>query len=135
MRVIATNRTKENLQSLLASLTRIAGAIPLRGFVPDAVPADLAANAIVINATSAGLREDDACPIDLRTLPRPAAVYDMIYNPPKTRLLRDAARLGLPNANGLSMLVHQGARALEIWSGVDVPVDAMRGAAEAALPR
>jgi shikimate dehydrogenase len=41
----------------------------------------------------------------------------MIYNPPQTPLLQAAATLGLPQANGLAMLVHQGAKALEIWSG------------------
>jgi shikimate dehydrogenase len=41
----------------------------------------------------------------------------MIYNPPVTLLLRQAAVLGLPCANGLSMLAHQGAKSLEIWSG------------------
>ncbi|MFI5357946.1 MAG: shikimate dehydrogenase, partial [Opitutales bacterium] len=43
---------------------------------------------------------------------------DMIYNPPLPPLVRAARALGLPQANGLSMLVHQGAKALEIWSGV-----------------
>jgi len=42
----------------------------------------------------------------------------MIYTPPRTPLLRQAEALGVPCANGLSMLVHQGAKALEIWSGV-----------------
>ena len=65
--------------------------------------------------------------------PRPAAVFDMIYNPPLTSLLRDAGALGVPHANGLAMLVHQGARALELWTGATVPVGTMRAAAEAAL--
>lgn len=112
------NRTAENLEALLAALRPVAGAIPLRGFAPDTVPADLPAGALVVNATSAGLREGDPAPIDLRRLPRPASVYDMIYNPPRTPLLQQAAALGLPHANGLAMLVHQGAKALEIWSGV-----------------
>jgi shikimate dehydrogenase len=46
------------------------------------------------------------------------AIYDMVYNPPRTALLQAAATQGFPQANGLSMLVHQGAKALEIWSGV-----------------
>jgi shikimate dehydrogenase len=68
-------------------------------------------------------------------LPRPAAVFDMIYNPPRTALLRQAESLGIPAANGLAMLVHQGARALEIWSGVPPAqtAPAMAAAARAAL--
>lgn len=57
----------------------------------------------------------------------------MIYNPPETPLLAQARTLDIPAANGLSMLVHQGARALEIWSGAAVPVAAMRDAVQTAM--
>ena len=127
------NRTAANLDALLAILGPVAGAIPVHGFAPDAIPAALPANAIVVNATSAGLRDTDPAPIDLPRLPRPASVYDMIYNPPRTPLLRQAETLGLPCANGLSMLVHQGAKALEIWSGV--PAARTAPAMQAALRR
>lgn len=132
------NRTRENLDALLATLAPIAGGISVTGFAPSAPPLELPANALVINATSAGLRETDPLPIDLAALPRPAAVFDMIYNPLQTPLLRAAAAAGIPNANGLSMLVHQGAKALEIWSGIPAaqtaPVmsDAARAASGAA---
>ncbi|MDR1284053.1 MAG: hypothetical protein LBK99_25040 [Opitutaceae bacterium] len=89
----------------------------------------------MINATSAGLKPGDSLPVDPEALPRPAGVYDMIYNPAETPLLARARALGLPAANGLSMLIHQGARSLEIWSGARVPVAAMRTAAEAAPGR
>lgn len=129
------NRTAANLDALLAAVASVAKNIPLRGFFPDTPPADLAPGAIVINATSAGLRPADAPPIELAALPRPAAVYDMIYNPPQTPLLRRASELGIPHAHGLSMLVHQGAKALEIWT--DLPAaqtsPVMSTAARAAL--
>ncbi len=129
------NRTRGNLDALLAVLAPIAGAIPVHGFSPTEVPRDLPAAAIVINATSAGLKPTDPTPIDLAALPRPAAVFDMIYNPPVTPLLRDAANLGVPTANGLAMLVHQGAKALEIWSGIPAAQTArdMAAAARAAM--
>ena len=129
------NRTPENLEVLLNYLQPMAVGTRLRSFAPHAPPPDLPSKAIVINATSAGLREKDSCPLDLAAVPRPACVYDMIYNPPQTALLRAAQTRGIPHANGLSMLVHQGARALEIWSNARVPVGVMRAAAEAALPR
>ena len=58
----------------------------------------------------------------------------MIYHPPETTLLRQARSLHLPHANGLSMLVHQGAKALEIWTGAPAAETApvMQAAAEAA---
>jgi shikimate dehydrogenase len=118
------NRTRENLHTLLAVLASLAGRTSLRSFAPDAPPSDLPAGAIVINATSAGLRQSDPAPIDLARFPRPAAVYDMIYNPPETRLLAEAQALGLPRAHGLSMLVHQGAKSLEIWSGIPAMITA-----------
>lgn len=123
------NRTPENLQRLIAELAAIAAGIPLRGFDPSVPPAELPAGAILINATSAGLNPADAPPIDLATLPPLGGVYDMIYNPPETRLLRDARASGLRAANGLSMLVHQGARSLALWTGADVPVKTMRDTA------
>ncbi len=112
------NRTPANLAALIAALQPLAGRIPLRGFAPEAIPSDLPAGTLVINATSAGLRDTDPVPIELPRLPRPASVYDMIYNPARTTLLQHAETLGIPCANGLAMLVHQGAKALEIWSGV-----------------
>jgi shikimate dehydrogenase len=129
------NRTRAHLDALLAMLRPLAGEVPLHGFDPQAPPAGFPAGALVINATSAGLRPDDPPPVDLTRLPRPAGVYDMIYNPPQTRLLRQAAALGVPHANGLSMLVYQGAKSLEIWSGVSAErtAPAMMRAAQAAL--
>jgi shikimate dehydrogenase len=130
------NRTQETLDELLATVAPVAGGIPVRGFSPGSPPSDLPGDLIVVNATSAGLRPDDPAPIDLAALPhRPAAVYDMIYNPPQTPLLRTAQSLSLPSANGLTMLVHQGAKSLEHWSGIPATRTAptMLTAARAAL--
>ena len=133
------NRTRSHLNTLLKDLTPLAGAagIPLHGLTLEELAArghaGLPAHALVINATSSGLRSHDAPPVDLTALPRPAAVFDMIYNPPLSPLLRAAGALGVPHANGLAMLVHQGAKSLAIWTGAPVPVGTMRAAAEAAL--
>jgi shikimate dehydrogenase len=127
------NRTAARLDALLAVLRPVAGNVPVQGFDPLSPPDGLPTGALVINATSAGLRVGDPLPVDLTRLPRPAGVCDMIYNPPATPLLRQAAALGVPHANGLSMLVHQGARALEIWTGARVPAPAMMRAAQAGL--
>jgi len=127
------NRTIANLDVLLKALQPVADGIAVHGFDPQDPPAELPANAIVINATSAGLRDSDVPPVNLVRLPRPAGVYDMIYNPAKTKLLAQAAALGIPHANGLSMLIHQGASALTHWTGLPISVDAMRRAAQAAM--
>jgi shikimate dehydrogenase len=129
------NRTRSNLDSLLAHLAPLARGIPVRGIDAGRLPEGVPAGALVINATSAGLRPSDAPPADLAAFPRVAAVYDMIYNPPRTRLLAQAQELGIPSANGLGMLVHQGAKALEVWTGVPSRLTApvMRAAAAKAL--
>lgn len=127
------NRSRGTLDELLAQIAPVAGATPVRGFLFDETPPAIPPGALVVNATSSGLRADEPAPFDLRSLARPAGVYDMIYNPPLTPLLRDAAALGIRAANGLSMLVHQGARALELWTEKTVPADEMRRAARAAL--
>ena len=109
------------------------GSAPVHGFDLAHPPSALPAGALVINATSLGLAASDPAPVDLRLLPAPAGVFDMIYRPPRTALLHQAEELGLRHANGLSMLIHQGARSLSLWTGADVPVAVMQAAARAAL--
>jgi shikimate dehydrogenase len=127
------NRSQHTLSTLIDELRPLAGKSALAGFDLSRPPADLPASALVINATSLGLKAADPAPLDLAKIPRPAACYDMIYRPPQTALLRQAAALGVPHANGLSMLIHQGARSLEIWTGATVSVPVMQAAAHHAL--
>lgn len=129
------NRSAENLDRLIADLRGLSASMPVHGFSTESTPSGIPSNALLINATSAGLRPDDPLPIALTVLPKPAGVYDMIYNPAETPLLRIARSLQIPAANGLSMLIHQGVRALEIWSEASVPVAAMREAATRAMQR
>lgn len=129
------NRSAAHREALLADLRKISMPVAVHGFDLAQPPADLPRDAVVINATVLGLKPGDPVPIDLGRLASTVKVFDMIYNPPKTPLLRQAARLGLPQANGLSMLVHQGARALELWTGLRAPTEIMRAAAKTALAR
>jgi shikimate dehydrogenase len=131
------NRTAANLTAMLSDLAPLAAGIALRGFAPGTPPVDLPSGTLVINATSAGLRPTDDLPVDLTRLPNVSAVFDMIYNPPQTPLLARATSFGLPSANGLAMLVHQGAKALEIWTDVPAATTApiMAAAARTALAR
>ena len=87
---------------------------------------------LLINATSLGLKPDDALPLDESAfaLKNADAVYDMIYRPSETELLKRARAAGCRAANGLGMLLHQGAKALEIWSGQPAPLNVMRRALE-----
>jgi shikimate dehydrogenase len=93
------------------------------------LPQDLPECGVVVNATSLGLQPSDPAPIDVAQLPVGWKVYDMIYNPTKTALLEQSSARALPIANGLSMLVHQGARSLELWTHSKVDAAAMMNAA------
>jgi shikimate dehydrogenase len=85
---------------------------------------------LILNATSLGLRADDPLPFDGARFPlgRATAVYDMVYRPAVTSLLLAAAAAGCRTANGLGMLLYQGAKALELWSGKAAPLAVMRHA-------
>jgi shikimate dehydrogenase len=85
---------------------------------------------LAINATSLGLSADDPLPIDGKqfSLRQTHSAYDMIYRPSETPFLAAARTAGSRVANGLGMLLYQGAKALEIWSGQPAPIETMRAA-------
>jgi len=87
---------------------------------------------LVLNATSLGLAAGDPPPWEERQfqLRRARAVYDMIYRPAETPLLQAAKAAGCHTANGLGMLLHQGAAAFELWTGRPAPLAVMRRALE-----
>jgi len=90
---------------------------------------------LLVNATSLGLKPDDASPLDEKqfSLRQAPAVYDVIYQPAETKLLAAAKAAGCKTANGIGMLVHQGAKAFEIWTGQPAPVAVMRRAVEGSV--
>jgi shikimate dehydrogenase len=89
---------------------------------------------IVINATSIGLYDADArLNLDLATLQPGTAVADVIGNPPRTRLIREAEARGCRAIDGLGMLVNQGVVAVQYWTGIEPDASVMRRALEQAL--
>lgn len=118
------NRTAAKAEELAAEILREQPDLKVRVGYPDE-RIDL-----LLNATSLGLRPEDPSPLagSKFELPMAAHVYDMIYKPAQTRLLRAANDAQCRTANGLGMLLHQGAKALEIWTGKTAPVEIMREA-------
>ena len=86
----------------------------------------LGSSKIAIQGTSLGLKPDDPSPIPPELLPDGICLYETVYK--RTRLLESAQGRGLRCANGLSMLLHQGAKSLSIWTERHAPVEAMRKA-------
>ena len=116
-RALVTNRSSERLHELVGRFSSVAR--------PSDV-AEIAGNAkVVVNATALGLRADDELPIDVDALANDTVVLDLVYSAHGTRLVRDAEGRGLRAADGLSMLVGQGAAAFEWWFGVAPNRDVM----------
>ncbi len=86
---------------------------------------------VVINATSIGLGDAQArVPLAVNTLTPEMIVADVIFNPPQTVLLREAAQRGCQILDGLGMLVNQAVIGFKIWTGVDPDANVMREALE-----
>lgn len=80
---------------------------------------------LLVNASPVGMQDSDPLLISEKMLHKDLFVYDLIYNPSDTKLLRLAKDQGLRCRNGLKMLLYQGVLAFEHWSGIDAPKEAM----------
>jgi shikimate dehydrogenase len=86
---------------------------------------------IVVNATSVGLGDAEArVPLDLSSLAVGSLVADVVFNPPRTRLIVEAAERGLKTLDGLGMLVNQAVIGFKNWTGIDPDAGVMRDALE-----
>ena len=82
---------------------------------------------ILVNATSVGMSPNiDETPVPAKLLKPGLVVFDIVYNPIKTRLLREAEAAGAKTINGVDMLVWQGASSVEMWTGLREPIELMR---------
>ena len=77
----------------------------------------------------------DASPLDPEALAGGGLVYDLVYNPGRTRLLRDAEAAGCETLGGLEMLIGQAAAQVATWLDATPPIDAMRAAIHAEAPQ
>ncbi|MDX6767423.1 MAG: shikimate dehydrogenase [Candidatus Methylacidiphilales bacterium] len=125
--LVLVNRTLETAHELARELDQ-AERVRVVAWENGPLAGALDATDLIVNASSVGLKAEDP-PALAGSLLRPDhLVYDTIYNPSPTGLLREAARAGARTANGLSMLLHQGALSFEIWTGKEAPVEEMRQA-------
>ncbi len=88
---------------------------------------------LLINATPVGMKADDPCLVDADLMHTDLLVYDIIYNPKQTSLLKKAKEKGAKISNGLGMLLYQGMSSFQIWTGKTPPKEIMQKALEAAL--
>ena len=82
---------------------------------------------ILVNTTSVGMSPDtNVTPVSADLLKPGLIVYDIVYNPIKTKLLKEAESAGAETISGIDMLVWQGALAFEKWTGLKAPVKLMK---------
>jgi len=136
-RLVLVNRTLDKASALAEQLrpffsgARVLGpsarleAIPLN---ESAMRIQLAEVDLIVNATPLGMSLSDPAPVPTRLLAPHHIVFDCVYGPSKTALVRAAEEAGARGANGLSMLLYQGALSFSIWFDREAPIEAMRKA-------
>jgi shikimate dehydrogenase len=136
-RLVIANRDAEKAAALVDQLRsffagpRVLGPVARLQSIPldeGALRFQIANTDLVVNATPLGLNRTDALPIPVRLLAPHLMVYDTVYSSRPTALVSGATDAGARASNGLSMLLHQGALAFEIWFDQAAPLEAMRKA-------
>jgi shikimate dehydrogenase len=136
-RLILVNRTLARTSVLLDQLRRFfaeprvlgpVARLEAVGWDETAVRAQLADIDLIVNATPLGMNPSDPAPIPTRLLAPHHIVFDCVYRPSKTALLRAADEAGARGANGVSMLLYQGALSFSLWFNREAPIEAMRSA-------
>lgn len=123
--IVIANRTIENAQTISNIINENIPKTNARSIVLDGklLKEELRDAKILINTTSIGMKktQDKSIIEDIDTLHKDLFVADIIYDPPKTKLLSQAEKIGCKTMNGLGMLVYQGAIAFKLWTGEDMP--------------
>jgi len=137
--LVILNRTIERARNLASKVRRLIGShvnVKWDGLTEESLRREIREADILINATPVGMSPYvNGTLVEKRLLHPDMVVFDMIYHPLKTRLLREAEEVGAKTINGLSMLIHQGAASFEIWTGMEAPIDIMMKAAEEEIRR
>ena len=126
--LVILNRRLERAEELAGRLsTTLNREVKALELVADNLAQVLGEADILVNATSVGMSPDiNKTPVPSSLLKSGLVVVDIVYNPIRTRLLREAEEAGARTVNGIDMFVWQGALAFEIWTGVKAPVELMR---------
>jgi len=132
--LVLANRTPARAAALVRSLRRRhAGADVAAAAAAGAGYARLASSCgVLVNTTPLGSRRGDPLPLPRAALGPGQTVVDIVYRPLRTPLLEAARAAGARTVDGLGMLLHQGALALRLWTGLEPPLAAMRRALRAA---
>jgi shikimate dehydrogenase len=136
-RAIAYTLSKEGAKISIANRSpgkslELAGSIQAEGYGLEDLEKLVPKADVIINASSVGMKEGDPRLFDGRLLHKGQVVFDIVYNR-ETEMLKDAAKAGAVAIDGVMMLVYQGAKAMEIWTGQKAPIDVMEKAVREGL--
>ena len=123
-------------EKLAADLAPVASCLIAAGELASSdLPEALAEADLLVNASPVGMfpNQEARPPVDPRQLTAGTLVYDLVYNPLRTKLISEAEARGCRVLSGAGMLVYQGAIAFELWTGRRAPVETMRQVLEQAL--
>jgi shikimate dehydrogenase len=114
------NRTVEKAHQLVKDLSAFmdVSIVKVESSIDDL---DIELSDLLINTTSVGLKDPDDCLVDGELLHADMLVYDVVYEPKETLLLKLAKQQGAQTANGLGMLFYQGMLSLQHWAGQELP--------------
>ena len=126
-RIVIFNRHLHRAEGLVRHFGKSAAHMDLRAMPwhESVLEAEVSKTKVLVNATSIGMHPGET-PIPAELLPPDIFVVDLIYNPPVTQLLKDAASARDTVLGGELMLLHQGARAFELWTGKPAPIEVMQ---------
>lgn len=116
--IILTNRTEDKAHDLAAEFSREFPAVTIEVSPWENREKILRETRLLVNTTSLGMVSHHLLHLDVKQLPRDAAVHDIVYAPLETELLKNARARGLKTVDGLGMLLYQAQKAFELWHGV-----------------
>lgn len=129
--IVIVNRTLSKAEDLVREFSHHFPKIKFRAHAlndKDSITNEMKNCQLLVNTSSAGMKGKNPLNLPLGLLPRGACVYDLVYEPSVTPLVKDARDLRLNSQSGISMLLYQGVDAFEIWTGRKAPVEVMKKA-------
>jgi shikimate dehydrogenase len=132
-RLMVSNRTQERAIQVAREITNIRPDVEVQIVPADADSWKQACSAaeLIVQSTSLGMKDDDPSLLGPNAFQKGQMLFDLVYMYPETALMKAARQGGAQTANGLGMLLHQGAKAFSIWTGQEADLQAMRKALEA----
>jgi len=125
--LIIANRSEDKAQSLVQDLQEAIPGKKVTGISLNEVPEAIKDRTLLVQTTSIGMYPHvSESPLDKKYLHKNLLISDLIYNPLKTRILKDGEEIGCPTHSGVGMFIYQGALSFEYWTHQKAPVNEMR---------